>query len=125
YRSLENEYNSLSEFRGRNVCEVFDADMRYNVILEQRIMPGNYLLEEKNQEKRINIFVLLFEKLHVVPHDVNKFLTIQDEISNKLKYIQTREDCKVFFEIVKKAKFIFESICSEYMDKKLLHGDLH
>lgn len=125
YRSLENEYNCLREFAGRNVCEVFDADLTYNVILEQRIMPGNSLLEEKSQEKRINIFASLFENLHVVPNDENMFLTIQDVVNSKIEYIQTREDCKEISGIVDKARVLFQSVCSKYDDKKLLHGDLH
>jgi streptomycin 6-kinase len=125
YHSLENEYNCLREFAGRDVCRVFDADLTHNVILEQRVIPGNSLLELRSREQRINVFASLFEKLHIVPDNANVFLTLHDVVKKKIEYIRTREDCRDFSRVIDKTQVIFESVCSKYKAMKLLHGDLH
>lgn len=125
YHSLANEYNCLREFAGRNICEVFDADLSYNVILEQRVTPGNSLLDEKNQDNRIEVFASIFESLHIVPRNDNLYLTMQAVVNKKIRYIQTRKEYKRFSGVIDQAKAIFESITLKYNDKKLLHGDLH
>lgn len=125
YSSLETEYNCLCAFAGRSVCKVLDADLKYSVILEQRVMPGNPLLEIKCQDRRISIYSSLFEHLHVMPSDEHLFSTIHDVVNHKLEYIETREDCTELFGIVNRAKKTFQSVCSKYKDRKLLHGDLH
>jgi len=125
YHSLANEYNCMREFAGRNICEVYDADLSYNVILEQRISPGNSLIDEKKQDQRISVFASLFENLHTVPCNANLFLTIEDVVNQKIKCIGTKEEFKVFSRVVDKARNIFASISSKYKEKKLLHGDLH
>jgi len=125
YHSLENEYNCLREFAGRGVCGVFDADLTRNAILEQRVIPGDSLLELRSQDQRIDIFASLFEKLHIESDNANIFLTLRDVVKKKLEYIRTREECRDFSRVIDKTQVIFESVCSKYKAMKLLHGDLH
>ncbi len=123
--SLSNEYNCLCEFHGRNVCKVYEYDKVNEAILQQRILPGISLLKEKNQDERIKIFVSLFQRLHIIPEKIDLFMPFSDKVKQRLEYIKTREDCKIFLSMADKAEKLFESISLKYNDKKLLHGDLH
>jgi streptomycin 6-kinase len=125
YRSLVNEYNCLREFNGRNVCKVYEYDEESEAILEQRIIPGTSLLNEKNQEARIEIFTSLFQILHITPTNIDSYMSFSDKLKRRFKYIKTREDCKDFLLVVDKAEKLFETITVKYNNKKLLHGDLH
>ncbi|QHT61056.1 hypothetical protein GXP70_14575 [Paenibacillus lycopersici] len=53
------------------------------------------------------------------------FLTIQEMVHSKLRYMRTREDCKALYSVVENAAALFQSISSKYKDRKLLHGDQH
>lgn len=123
--SLLNEFNCLCEFQGRNVCKVYEYDKVNEAILEQRILPGISLLKEKNQDERIKIFVSLFQRLHITPEKTDLFMPFSDKVKQRLEYIKTRVDCKIFLSMADKAEKLFESISVKYNDKKLLHGDLH
>lgn len=125
YQSLENEYNCLREFAGRDVCCIFDADLTHNAILEQRVIPGNSLLELRSRDQRINVFASLYEILHIEPDNASVFLSLRDVVKKKIDYILTREDCRDLSSVIDKTQIIFESICTKYKAMKLLHGDLH
>lgn len=125
YRSLSNEYNCLCDLNGRNVCKVYEFDKENKAILEQRIIPGISLLNEENQAERIKVFASLFQRLHITPKNIDLYMPFSDRVKRRFEYVKTREDCKIFLQMVDKAEKLFKSISANYNDKKLLHGDLH
>ncbi len=119
------EINTLQEYNGRRFCKVFDSDTENGVILEERILPGIRLRDEKSLEKRLSIFSSLFNGLHIEPAITGKYPTYVGWVSKITNYMSKREDYKALYSYMKKAEDICLFLDALYPKRMLLHGDLH
>lgn len=124
-REVLTEFNTLLEYKGRRFCKVFDSDIDNGVILEELIVPGIQLRDEKVLDKRLSIFSSLYKQLHIEPANSELYPTYTDWVIRITEYMSKREDYKELYAYMKKAKDICLSLNSKYTKKMLLHGDLH
>jgi streptomycin 6-kinase len=125
FREIVTEINVLSEYNGRGFCKVFVADAENGVILEECIQPGSTLRSEASLDRRLSVFVSLYQHLHIPPAKAEGYPTYQDWVSRITAYMSSRQDCKEFYSNMKKAKDICSSVSNLYTQQMLLHGDFH
>lgn len=119
------EVHCLSEYHGGRFCRIYNSDMDRGVILEQRVMPGIRLREEKSLEKRLLVFSKLYNGLHIPPRDPEIYPTYFEWVSRITKYMRNIGADTELCKLMEKAKECFISLCRTYSKKLLLHGDLH
>lgn len=119
------ECNTLSEYKGRRFCNVFDFDMNNSVMLIEQIKPGIQLRDEKALDTRLAAFSKLFNGLHITPSVYSAYPTYYEWVNNITKYMSKRTDYKELYLYMKKAQEICGSLCKVYTKKMLLHGDFH
>lgn len=119
------EYNALCEYNGNRFCNVYDSDIDNGIILEEQIIPGTRLRDEKSFEKRLFIFTKLFNGLHIKPLNAKIYPTYFEWVSRITEYMSNRDDYKDLYSQMKKAKNICSLLSETYSKKMLLHGDLH
>jgi streptomycin 6-kinase len=122
---IEDEYNTLAEYRGRRFCKAFDADIKNGFLLEEQIQPGLELRKEKSLDKRLFVFCLLHNGLHIMPSKADKYPTYLDWVSKITGYMEKREDYKDLYLHMKRANDLCGELFAAYPSRMLLHGDLH
>jgi len=119
---LKTEYEMLKKLNGEQSCKVYDFEEEKGILVEEWIVPGSVLREEKSLEKRIRAFHQVFRKIHSPAEDGETYL---NWLENICKFCNENP---VSEEIIKKAR-LAHSFCGElfekYPERVLLHGDLH
>lgn len=124
-REVLTEFSTLLEYKERRFCKVFDSDIENGVILEELIIPGIQLRDEKVLDKRLSIFSSLYKQLHIESANPELYPTYTDWVTRITEFMSKREDYKELYAYMKKAKDICISLNSKHTKKMLLHGDLH
>ncbi|MCL2300314.1 MAG: aminoglycoside phosphotransferase family protein [Firmicutes bacterium] len=119
------EYNALREYNGRRHCRMLDADLENGVLLIERIMPGTQLKQEPSLDKRLSVFLSLFEGLHVAPEAPGLYPTYFDTLAAMVEFMNKQEGHERLRLCIEKATELYREITSVYNQKALLHGDLH
>ena len=121
--SKDSEYNTLREYGGGRFVKVFECEN--NVMLMERIIPGTMLKNEPSLEKRLAVFLELFQGLHIESKNPEIYVSYTKWICNRIKYMNTREDCKELYAYMLEAKNIYLEMLAVYNKNLLLHGDFH
>ena len=112
---LRREYETLSRMAGM-ACRVYDREV--DMLLEERILPGTSLREEKNPEIRLEVLVRILENLHTPESQGQTYLDWLDTACEHTKVPGLKE-------MGEKARRICRELFAKYPDTVLLHGDLH
>ncbi|MCL2322011.1 MAG: hypothetical protein FWC47_07905 [Oscillospiraceae bacterium] len=110
YNSAANEYNILTEYNGNKFCKVYAFDLDNGVLLIEQIRPATWLRVEKDLEKRLSVFVSLFNGLHIAPKSLDIYPTYMGWVNRITKYMRGRKDYADLYSYMKKA----ENICVNY-----------
>ncbi len=124
-KEVYTESNILKEYNGRNFCKLFESDIENGVLLLEQIKPGIRLREEKDLDKRLAVFSLLFNDFHIKPANPKIYPTYAEWVKNITEYMSKRDDCKELYALMKKANDICIKLNSVYTKQMLLHGDFH
>jgi thiamine kinase-like enzyme len=119
------EVSTLSEYKGRRYCRLFNSDIDNGIILEECIKPGIQLKYIQPLEKRIDIFMSVFKGLHIEPENPEIYSTYMQWVDKITEYMSNRKDKEEFYLYMRKAREICADITSLYSQKYLLHGDFH
>lgn len=121
----KNEYRILREYNGRQFCNVYEADIDNGILLIECITPGTQLRAEPNLDKRLALFYELSRGLHIEPADITIYPTYMGWVSRITDYMRNRKDYKPLFEKMAKAEKVCHRLWEKYLNRTLLHGDLH
>lgn len=124
-KEVTTEYNALREYNGRRFCEAFDADTDNGIIIEERILPGITLRDEKALDKRLESFCSLYNGLHIESAKPEIYPTYMQWVSRITDYMSGRHDRRELYLHMKKAEDICISLWRQYSKRLLLHGDFH
>jgi streptomycin 6-kinase len=124
-KTIEDEFNTLSEYNGRHFCKVYEVDLEHGILLEEQVQPGTELIKETSLDQRLKVFCSIYKELHIEPSNPYKYPTYYDWVNKIATYMQTREDHRQLCMHMKKAEEICKELISLYPRKMLLHGDLH
>ncbi len=119
------ETQFLEEYKGNGFCKVFKSDIENGVILEEYIKPGTRLRDEEVLEKRLSVFVDLYNGLHIKPARDEIYPTYLGWVSRITEYMSKRDDYKELYDLMKEAEEVCLDLCKQYPEKVLLHGDFH
>lgn len=129
------EVHALKYFNGRGFCRLIDVDVENSVLLEELITPGFELKLEERMEKRLNIFIELYKKIHGssemerfdknLPAREYSHKSYKDWIFRITDYMEQKAEWVEIALHMKKAKEIYMELTQEYAGETLLHGDLH
>ena len=112
---LHREYETLSRMAG-TACRVYDR--AGDLLLEERILPGTSLREQKNPETRLEVLARILENLHTPETEGKTYLDWLDTACEHTKIPSLKE-------MGEKARRICRELFAKYPDTVLLHGDLH
>lgn len=124
-REVFTEFHTLKEYGSSRFCNVFDADVKNGVILEEFIEPGIPLRNERSLDVRLSVFCSLYKDLHIMPANAELYPTYIEWVRRITDYMNRREDCEELAFYMNKAEEICISLTSLYPEKVLLHGDFH
>jgi len=119
------EYNALREYNGRRHCKLLDVDLGNGVLLIEQIKPGAQLKHEPSLDKRLSVFVALYDGLHIAPQNPEIYPGYVDWFIEKTEEMRTQAQHRRLYLHMKKARQMCLDIASVYSQKMLLHGDLH
>lgn len=124
-REIGTEWQTLREYNGRRFCQVFEADLKRRVILEQCIQPGTTLRDEPALETRLAVFCSMYQDLHIPPANASIYPTYIEWVTRITNEMNQRSDCRELYIHMKQAEAICLSVSGQYSRNMLLHGDLH
>ena len=122
---VSNETKFLHEYDGGRFVRVLEADEPNNVILLERIVPGNQLREEQSLEARLVAFSELHRGLHKPPRDASEYPTYLEWVTRITKFMSTQTEYRELYELMRRAEGICAELWVQYPQRLLLHGDLH
>ncbi len=122
---LASEYNMLNEMSGKNSCRVFAYDAERGVLIEERIIPGIVLRNEKNAAVRVNHFLRVFREIHKTIDHVQNRATYFDWLERADAFCRDHDLDESITKKMHQARCIGEELFSKYDERVLLHGDLH
>lgn len=124
-KQLGEEVLLLQALDGEGCCKLYDYDKENGFLLEERMLPGKVLREEKDLHKRISALAYVFRQIHTCNMPAGQapdYMQWLDEIYDFC--VENNVDS----EIAEKAE-LARKICGEmfekYPERVLLHGDLH
>lgn len=119
---LKSEYEMLLSLDGKYSCKVYSFKEEEGQLIEERILPGTVLRNEKNLEKRLYAFGKIFHAIHKPQKEGETYLHWLADIK---EYCETNQ---IGGDWTRKAQLAY-SICldifQKYSERVLLHGDLH
>ena len=118
-QQLEAEYKMLERLSGHYSCKAYAFDAEAGLLLEERIIPGTTLRREASLKKRIQVFLQIFQEIHV---SVDSGVTYLDWLEQICKYCTSHQ---VAEEMASRAHSFCVEMFGKYPDRVLLHGDLH
>lgn len=119
---LESEYRMLSRVQGKGCCKVYGYDQDLGLLLEERILPGTVLWEERSLEKRIEVLASVFREIHVAKHDGETYL---DWLNKAHAFCEAQNVADELLRLSAQARDICAELFDQYPERVLLHGDLH
>ncbi len=128
------EVNALNCFAEGLVCKLLDVDYANLALLEETVLPGTQLAEEKNIKTRLNIFCDLYKQLHYKGNkgssqfnddDIYYVKSYKDWIYRITEYMSEQDNWNEFVDYMVKAKKLYIKLSERYTEQCLLHGDLH
>lgn len=118
-QQLGSEYKMLSRLSGRYSCRVYAFDEAAGLLLEEHIFPGTVLRREASLEKRIQVFLQVFQGIHLPADPGETYLNWLEKICEYCVRHQVAED------MASRARLFCAEMFEKYPDRVLLHGDLH
>jgi len=124
-REYTQEYNALREYNGRRHCRVLDADLDNGVLLLEQIVPGTQLKHEPSLDRRLSVFVSLYEGLHIAPENPGIYPNYVERLIERTELVRQLAQHQRLYLYLRKASQMCIEIASVYNRKMLLHADLH
>lgn len=123
---LATESKMLYELKGDGCCKVLGFDEYHGMLLEERILPGVVLREEKSVCERVRQFLKVFSKIHFTNKNIREYPTYLEWLDNAYDYCvkNQKEDVKLQQQMQLARKIGYEMF-EKYSERVLLHGDLH
>lgn len=119
---LESEYQMLSRLQGRGCCRVYWYDRDQGLLLEERILPGTVLREERSLEKRIEVLASVFREIHLPQQEGEMYL---DWLNKAHAFCESQNVADELTRLAVQARDICAKLFEKYPERVLLHGDLH
>lgn len=116
---LQSEYQMLAQLSGRHNCKVYAFDENAGLLLEEHIFPGTTLRREMSLEKRLQVFLQIFQEIHMPADSGATYLNWLEHICEYCVSHQTAVD------MASLAHLFCVEMFGKYPDRVLLHGDLH
>lgn len=141
---LKSEYHMLAKLNGHHSCRVYAFNEDKGQLLEERILPGTKLREEKSLEKRLGAFADVFEAIHIevvedseartgehkllrrgIPTYIDWLAKASEFCENELWKNGESNNLAIWNQRILRALAIARELFEKYPDRVLLHGDLH
>jgi streptomycin 6-kinase len=121
----ENECLVLREYNGKRLCKLYEADTTNGVLLIERIVPGIQLQHELDLDKRIDIFCVLLNGLHIKPANLDNYVSYMTLVDDMTKFMSTHNSYEELYAKMAKAQEICRCLHEKYPNEMLLHNDLY
>ena len=122
---LMSEYNMLTMVSNNYFCKVYEVNVNLGMLIEERIIPGATLREEKLAFERISVYIHLFKNIHKNIDSRLNIKTYLDWLRNANNFSKTLSQNQVISKDMQLAYSIGVELFDKYNDRVLLHGDLH
>lgn len=119
---VESEYQMLSRLQGRGCCKVYWYDRDQGLLLEERILPGTVLREERSLEKRVEVLASVFREIHLPQQEGETYL---DWLNKAYAFCEFQNVSAELLRLSAQARDICGELFDQYPERVLLHGDLH
>lgn len=119
---LDAEYRMLCCLQGRPCCTVYGYDKDRGLLLEERILPGTVLREERSIEKRVEVLASVFREIHLPLQEGETYL---DWLEKACSFCEHQKVPEHLFRLAVQARDICAGFFEKYPERVLLHGDLH
>lgn len=117
---LESEYRMLSQLQGRGCCKVYGYDQ--GLLLEERLLSGTVLREERSLEKRVEVLASVFREIHLPQQEGETYL---DWLNKAHAFCEAQNVADELLRLAGQARDICAELFDQYPERVLLHGDLH
>jgi len=124
-RGFSTEAATLSEYNGFRFCRLIKSDIENGILLLEGIEPGTTLKCEPSLEKRLDVFLSLYNELHKEPQNSQAFPTYMQWVKKATTNLQEKSDYKDIYVYMLKASEICSELTLQYPQQLLLHGDFH
>ena len=130
---LKSEYHMLAKLNGHHSCKVYAFNEDKGQLMEERILPGTKLREEKSLEKRLDAFADVFEAIHIDVVEDSEARTGEHKLLRRgmptyLEWLEKASELcedELWKNRASRALSIARELFEKYPDRVLLHGDLH
>jgi streptomycin 6-kinase len=123
------EYNVLREYNGGRYVKILKSDVNIETnkraMLIERVFPGTMLRDVDSLDKRLAVFSMLYDGLHIKPSNMSLYKKYIGKVNDYADYIYKRNDCGELSRHMAKAREICAELSAVYNKDMLLHGDLH
>lgn len=119
------EIAALRAFQGKSFCPLYAFDLNDKVYIIKKLEPGTTLFEGTSREERIEIFAEIYRNMHPTMPNESAFPSYVDWVQAGLDGIKDRADCAQLLHHAERAMEAVRNLCTQYTEKRLLHGDLH
>ncbi len=123
--TLSSEYHMLKTINGIGACQVFAYDKENGMLLEERIIPGTVLREERDVTTRMREFVKVFKQIHHIPDKGDTYSTYLDWLDHACANMQILPNAGSLKQKMILARKIGYDLFEQYPERVVLHGDLH
>ena len=119
------EINCLRAYDGKKYCKLWDYDLSDDVLLLERVIPGDQMWAVKDYRERARLMAMTVKDLSVPYNGLERYptyLSWMEEIHRKLTAMGGLDDVLFYLH---KAMEIYAGLKQHHNQSDLLHGDLH
>jgi streptomycin 6-kinase len=126
YEWYIDEIRALRELKGQHrYVRAYEYDEEHGALLLECIHPGTTLKHEPSLERRLAVFIDIWQNAHIALHEPARFKTYlqmtEEAVTKKWACGENPE--------LRRAALLMTSVCGDlyekYTEQYLLHGDLH
>jgi len=119
------EINCLRAYSGQGYVKLWDYDLVDNMLLLERIMPGDQMWAVKDYRKRAQLMADLIKDLPFIECEVGEYPTYRIQMEGLCKNLISMGGMEEPLSYLDKAVLVYDELKRKYQRKCLLHGDMH
>ena len=122
HTEFTSEVEALTAFTGKGISQLLEADTNMGVMLIERLQPGAFLSDLKDDEDITRNAVSVMQKLHTTAPAEHSFTRVSNWADRALGEIKTDLLPRHLIDV---ARSLFTELLGSQDEKTLIHGDFH
>lgn len=111
--------------RNRQYVRAYEIDEEQGALLLERVTPGTTLKAEPSLDKRISVFINVWQNAHIVPRDLNLYESYLETTERAAKASWKHGEIPALRQAAHKMVAVCRDLYERYPKRVLLHSDLH